>query len=518
MAQERRQHTRQHVRPRPYVAVNGSSSGGILHDVSEAGMALDILGTRPPSDNVLLNFDLLEIGEHFEAKGRITWAYESANYNRVGLKFVDLSDTSLRKIRQWLSKKVVAEESSRNVAAQGGAKNVPVPVQPLIKHLEKIVVPASSRAAEARAVAEESSRNVAAQGEAKNAPVPVQPLIKHLEKIVVPASSRAAEARALRAVLSDVVRKEAATAAAVAPKTRGNTSVEPGQDERLVSGLRSSFSQMEATSSDISAGKTKPERVPFDREVLGRWITVAVVAFVLIVAVGFARWIYTSPALDKITSPGQLREMVANVFSAVTDKSEASENSRNTNPSGTKGTKPPHRETKTPGQSQARQEDASPRVKNAPAAQFEITDAQNGRIAVPRRGTAATSPLAMSDAANVAEVSGGQPASGSLMQEAGGTKVGLVVLHPSTEVPENKVLPEYPALALKKNVQGRVVLRALIDKDGALQNVRLVGPPSLLSGPVLEAVKSWRYQPHHQNGLPVEVETQITIDFEINSK
>jgi protein TonB len=57
-------------------------------------------------------------------------------------------------------------------------------------------------------------------------------------------------------------------------------------------------------------------------------------------------------------------------------------------------------------------------------------------------------------------------------------------------------------------------LKALISKDGTLQNIRLVGAPSLLSGSVLEAVKKWRYRPLIENGMPVEVETQITIDFE----
>jgi len=69
-----------------------------------------------------------------------------------------------------------------------------------------------------------------------------------------------------------------------------------------------------------------------------------------------------------------------------------------------------------------------------------------------------------------------------------------------------------------KNWLMLVVLHAVIAKDGSLQNVRLIGPPSLLSGPVLEAVKSWRYQPRYQNGVAVEVETQITIDFEINAR
>jgi protein TonB len=107
---------------------------------------------------------------------------------------------------------------------------------------------------------------------------------------------------------------------------------------------------------------------------------------------------------------------------------------------------------------------------------------------------------------------------GTPTPEGPDTKVGLVSVKPSTEVPEKKVMPEYPAMALQENVQGRVVLRAIIGKDGALQNVELAQSPSLLSEAVLEAVKKWRYQPRYQDGVAIEVETQITIDFEISSR
>jgi protein TonB len=79
-------------------------------------------------------------------------------------------------------------------------------------------------------------------------------------------------------------------------------------------------------------------------------------------------------------------------------------------------------------------------------------------------------------------------------------------------------MPGYPELALQKNVQGRVILNALISKNGTLKNVRLVSPPSVLNSTVLEAVRKWRYQPHYENGEPVEVETQIIVDFSIAAK
>jgi protein TonB len=92
--------------------------------------------------------------------------------------------------------------------------------------------------------------------------------------------------------------------------------------------------------------------------------------------------------------------------------------------------------------------------------------------------------------------------------------VGHVSLHAAANLPEKIILPAYPAVAWQKNVQGRVTLNALISKDGRLRKLRLVGPPSLLSGSVLGAVKKWRYQPRMENGMPVEVETQIAVDFE----
>jgi len=62
------------------------------------------------------------------------------------------------------------------------------------------------------------------------------------------------------------------------------------------------------------------------------------------------------------------------------------------------------------------------------------------------------------------------------------------------------------------------VLKAVISKDGTLQNVRLVSPPSLLNSAVLEALRQWRYQPHYEKGEAVEVETQIIVDFSITAK
>ena len=442
----------------------------MLYDVSEGGMALDILGPRPASDLVVLNFDLPEIGEHFEAKGKVTWVREPEN--RVGLRFVDLTADAHRKIKLWLIKKAVVEDILRYSMPPLGGIDSAAPLQAPVRTPEKIQAPANLRATEV-----------------KLAPVlPAEPAI----------------------------RREPKRPAAKAPEVHAAPPIAAPADLR-VNELRSSFSQAETRAAAEPNARIETARAPLDREILKKWITIATVAFLFIVSLAVAKWIYTTPALDKISS-GSFSDILSKAFNIPSDKSQAGEVSNAANANASKDGRAARREPKTSQRNQAKRANAGAQNSSPRPTQFEIMNAQNGRTIVPSETGTATPASNKPATVKLAEVSGGQPASGSLMQEPGGTKVGLVMLHPSTDVPENKVLPEYPALALQKNVQGRVVLRALIAKDGSLQNVRLVGPPSLLSAPVLEAVKSWRYQPRSQNGVPVEVETQITIDFEINAR
>lgn len=57
------------------------------------------------------------------------------------------------------------------------------------------------------------------------------------------------------------------------------------------------------------------------------------------------------------------------------------------------------------------------------------------------------------------------------------------------------------------------MLQALIGKDGAVQNLRVISGRPLLVGAAIEAIKQWRYKPYYLNGEPVQVETQIVVNF-----
>ena len=79
------------------------------------------------------------------------------------------------------------------------------------------------------------------------------------------------------------------------------------------------------------------------------------------------------------------------------------------------------------------------------------------------------------------------------------------------------VSPQYPQMAKIARVQGPVVLAAVIGKDGAIQNLRVVSTVSpLLNQSALDAVKQWRYRPYILNGEPVEVDTTITVNFTLS--
>jgi TonB family protein len=69
-------------------------------------------------------------------------------------------------------------------------------------------------------------------------------------------------------------------------------------------------------------------------------------------------------------------------------------------------------------------------------------------------------------------------------------------------------------------VQGTVVIRAVISKDGEVLSPQVVsaGVDRRLARLALDAVKQWRYQPSLLNGRPVETVTTVTIDFALDSQ
>jgi protein TonB len=77
----------------------------------------------------------------------------------------------------------------------------------------------------------------------------------------------------------------------------------------------------------------------------------------------------------------------------------------------------------------------------------------------------------------------------------------------------HQVNPAYPPLARQARIQGKVVLEAMISKDGSIESLRVISGHPFLSAAALEAVKQWKYRPTILNGEPVEVTTEVTVTF-----
>ncbi len=78
-----------------------------------------------------------------------------------------------------------------------------------------------------------------------------------------------------------------------------------------------------------------------------------------------------------------------------------------------------------------------------------------------------------------------------------------------------KVQPVYPKNALAMRVEGAVELMATISKSGDISHLKVLNGDSQLARAATEAVKQWKYKPYLLNGEPVEIQTQITINFKL---
>jgi TonB family protein len=85
-----------------------------------------------------------------------------------------------------------------------------------------------------------------------------------------------------------------------------------------------------------------------------------------------------------------------------------------------------------------------------------------------------------------------------------GTAAGMAISQPP---------PVYPAAAKAAHVQGVVILKAVISKEGTIENLQVVSGPPLLVTSALDAVKQWRYKPYLLNGEPTAVQSTINVNY-----
>src|SRR5215831_930013 len=126
-------------------------------------------------------------------------------------------------------------------------------------------------------------------------------------------------------------------------------------------------------------------------------------------------------------------------------------------------------------------------------------------------------PLAVAPLTQTVDVVAPRPrqlATGTPARTPSRVRVGGNVQPPK---PLKTVGPQYPEAARQLDVEGPIVLQAVIGTDGsvlAVQPSNGVNNPDLVAA-AMSAVGQWRYTPTLLNGVPVEVPTTITVNFHL---
>lgn len=99
-----------------------------------------------------------------------------------------------------------------------------------------------------------------------------------------------------------------------------------------------------------------------------------------------------------------------------------------------------------------------------------------------------------------------QPDASDAIQVSGGIMAEML---------QSRVDPVYPQAAKDAHISGTVVLAAVIDTKGNVENLSVVSGPPELTAAAIDAVKQWTYRVYQLNGQPARVSTTVTVNFHL---
>lgn len=79
-----------------------------------------------------------------------------------------------------------------------------------------------------------------------------------------------------------------------------------------------------------------------------------------------------------------------------------------------------------------------------------------------------------------------------------------------------RVDPDYPPLAVSAHIEGVVILEAVVDQGGRVEDVRVLRSLPLLDNAAKAAVRQWQYSPLLLNGKPERFILTVTVSFRLS--
>ena len=79
----------------------------------------------------------------------------------------------------------------------------------------------------------------------------------------------------------------------------------------------------------------------------------------------------------------------------------------------------------------------------------------------------------------------------------------------------HRVNPEYPLLGLASQIEGMVILEAIVDEEGRVETLKVLRSAGIFDSAALEAVRQWRYSPVILNGRPEKFILTVVVSFRL---
>jgi TonB family protein len=144
---------------------------------------------------------------------------------------------------------------------------------------------------------------------------------------------------------------------------------------------------------------------------------------------------------------------------------------------------------------------------------IDVSSAGTRQLEVRTETTATTSPPTASETT----ASTAPPPAEAVAPRADRSGVYAAVPAGGTQPEEiDRVIPRYPPIARRASVQGPVVVRGIVRRDGTIDNVEVIKDLSYgLGEAAREAVSQWRFRPATYRGDPIDVYYTVTVNFRL---
>jgi protein TonB len=115
-------------------------------------------------------------------------------------------------------------------------------------------------------------------------------------------------------------------------------------------------------------------------------------------------------------------------------------------------------------------------------------------------------------------IGGGDDTSHAALEYPSRPDPGIFVAHDREPKELYTPKPEYPELARAANMEGTVVLKVLVDKEGRVQEVLLVRSSSMFDDAAIGAIRQWRFSPALMGTQPVAAWVTVPVHFVMNGE